>query len=409
MSRNESNIIEIRKQFPTLHQQIYGKQLIYLDNAATSQKPLMVLEAVDNYYKTINSNIHRGVHYLSQKATIAFEEARKSIQSFINARHSHEIIFTRGTTESINLVASGFAKTLLSPGKTVLISAMEHHSNIVPWQMACESSGAKLNIIPINSRGELLVDNLTQLLQSNCALLSITHISNTLGTINDIKKIIDIAHQYNVPVLIDGAQAVAHTAVDVDSLDCDFYCFSGHKMYAPMGIGILYGKESWLEKLPPYQGGGEMIKTVSFEKTTYNELPFKFEAGTPDVGGALGLQAAVEFIKTTGYQQIHDQEAYLLNYASEKLAGIDGIRLIGTATHKASVLSFLIGNIHPYDAGMILDKLGIAVRTGHHCTQPLMDFLKIPGTIRASFAVYNTSDEVDQLAEAILTVKNMFE
>ncbi len=401
-------INKLREQFPILHQQVYNQPLVYFDNAATNQKPLRVINVLSNYYCTINSNIHRGVHYLSQQATSAFEESRKSVQQFINARHAHEIIFTRGTTESINLVASSFSKKYLSKGDSIVISAMEHHSNIVPWQMACEATEAQLKVIPIDQSGTLMMDAYEKLLDANCKLVAVTHVSNTLGTINDIKTIIEIAHRHNIPVLIDGAQAVSHIKVDVQQLDCDFYCFSAHKMYAPMGIGVMYGKEKILEELPPYQGGGEMIKNVTFEKTTYNELPFKFEAGTPNVGDALALKEAIAFMNELGLGQINAWEHELLDYATQKLLEIEGVKIYGTAQQKTSVISFLLGNIHPYDAGIILDKLGIAVRTGHHCTQPLMDFFRIPGTIRVSLAVYNTREEIDALIKALLTVKTMF-
>ncbi len=399
---------QIREQFPILKQQVYGKQLIYFDNAATTQKPLCVIKALTDYYKNLNSNIHRGVHYLSQQSTAAFEESRITVQKFINAKHAHEIIFTRGTTESINLVASSFSKKFLNPGDSVLISTMEHHSNIVPWQIACEEKQAILKVIPISENGEIIYNEIEKFLDIHCKLLAVTHVSNTLGTVNDIKRIIEIAHTKNIPVLIDGAQAIAHYNVDVHALDCDFYCFSGHKMYAPMGVGVLYGKENILNELPPYQGGGEMIKNVSFEKTTYNELPFKFEAGTPNVGDVIGLMKAIDFIQDIGYEAISKYEQELLEYATNQLIQIDDIRIIGTAKEKASVISFLIGNIHPYDAGVILDKLGIAVRTGNHCTQPLIDFYKIPGTIRASFALYNTIEEIDSMIAALKRIQQMF-
>jgi len=399
---------QIREQFPILKQQVYGKQLVYFDNAATTQKPLCVIDTLTDYYKNLNSNIHRGVHYLSQQATAAFEESRITVQKFINAKYAHEIIFTRGTTESINLVASSFSKKFLNPGDAVLISAMEHHSNIVPWQLVCEEKQAILKVIPINENGEIIFNEIEKLLDEHCKLLAVTHVSNTLGTVNDIKRIIEIAHSKNIPVLIDGAQAIAHYKVDVQALDCDFYCFSGHKMYAPMGVGVLYGKEKILNELPPYQGGGEMIKNVTFEKTTYNELPFKFEAGTPNVGDVIGLKEAINFIQNIGYEAISKYEQELLEYATNQLIQIEEIRIIGTASEKASVISFLIGNIHPYDVGVILDKLGIAVRTGNHCTQPLIDFYKIPGTIRASFAIYNTKEEIDTMIAALKKIKIMF-
>ncbi|MCK9611906.1 MAG: cysteine desulfurase [Bacteroidales bacterium] len=405
----KADINYIRKQFPLLKKEIFGKPLIYFDNAATTQKPQRVIDALTDYYTNFNSNIHRGVHYLSQQATSAFEESRKAIQQFIHAKHTHEIIFTRGTTESINLVAASFSKKFLNAGDAVLITAMEHHSNIVPWQMACDEKQAKLHVLPIDEKGCLITDQLENLLDNNCKIVAVTHVSNTLGTINDIQHIIKTAHSRNIPVLIDGAQAISHLPVDVQELDCDFYCFSGHKMFAPMGVGVLYGKEKILEELPPYQGGGEMIKHVSFKKTTFNELPFKFEAGTPSVADVIGLKEAINFILDVGYENISAHENELLTHATQKFSGLEDMRFFGTAGHKTSVLSFLLSNIHPYDAGVILDKMGIAVRTGHHCTQPLMDFFGIPGTVRASFAVYNTKEEIDIMAEALLKIKVMFE
>ena len=403
------NIKNIREDFPALHQLIYQKPLVYLDNAATTQKPSCVIQTLKNYYEIQNSNIHRGVHYLSQQATTAFEEVRKTVQVFMNAPHSHEIIFTRGTTESINLVASSFTKKFLKKGDEILISAMEHHSNIVPWQIACEEKNAHLNVIPMDKNGELCLDEFDKMLTDNVKLIAVTHISNALGTVNPMKEIIKRAHQKNIPVLVDGAQSAPHIKIDVQDLDCDFYCFSGHKVYAPMGIGILYGKEKWLNEMPPYQGGGEMIKEVTFNKTTYNELPFKFEAGTPNVGDALGLAAAITYLNNIGLEQIHRYEDELLAYANKRLLEIEGLRFIGSAKEKKGVASFLVGNIHPYDLGTILDKLGIAVRTGHHCAQPIMEYYKIPGTVRASFALYNTKEEVDILIEGIKKAKNMLE
>jgi cysteine desulfurase/selenocysteine lyase len=403
------NINKIREDFPALHQLVYKKPLVYFDNAATTQKPKVVIDTLLEYYNKQNSNIHRGVHYLSQQATSAYEDARRVIQKFINASYSHEIIFTRGTTESINLVASSFAKKFLNKGDEIVISGMEHHSNIVPWQMVCEEKQAVLKVIPFNEAGELIIEELEKLLNENTKLLAITHISNALGTINPIKEIIKKANSKNIPVLVDGAQAVPHRKVDVHDLDCDFYCFSGHKMYAPMGVGILYGKEKFLEELPPYQGGGEMIKEVTFKKTTYNELPFKFEAGTPNVGDGLGLAASIKYIETIGIDAIHQYESDLLNYATKKLLAIDGVKIIGTARNKAAVISFLIGKIHPYDLGTILDKMGIAVRTGHHCAQPIMDRYGIPGTVRASFALYNSIEEIDIFIEGVNQAKRMLE
>ncbi len=403
------NIKNIREDFPALHQLIYQKPLVYLDNAATTQKPSCVIQTLKNYYEIQNSNIHRGVHYLSQQATTAFEEVRKTVQVFMNAPHSHEIIFTRGTTESINLVASSFTKKFLKKGDKILISAMEHHSNIVPWQIACEEKNAQLNVIPMDKNGELCLDEFEKMLTDNVKLIAVTHISNALGTVNPMKEIIKRAHQKNIPVLVDGAQSAPHIKIDVQDLDCDFYCFSGHKVYAPMGIGILFGKEKWLNEMPPYQGGGEMIKEVTFNKTTYNELPFKFEAGTPNVGDALGLASAITYLNNIGLEQIHRYEDELLAYANKRLLEIEGLRFIGNAKEKKGVASFLVGNIHPYDLGTILDKLGIAVRTGHHCAQPIMEYYKIPGTVRASFALYNTKEEVDILIEGIKKAKNMLE
>lgn len=403
------NIEKIRQDFPILHQTVYNKPLVYFDNAATTQKPQVVIDTLVKYYSEQNSNIHRGVHYLSQVATTEYEEVRTYVQKFINAKNSHEIIFTRGTTESINLVASSFAKKFLNKGDEIIISTLEHHSNIVPWQIVCEERKAKLKIIPINEDGEIVFEVFEKLLSEKTKLVAISHISNTLGTVLPIKRIIEKAHSHNVPVLIDGAQAVAHEKVDVQDLDCDFYCFSGHKIYAPMGIGILYGKEGILNEMPPYQGGGEMIKDVCFKKTIYNELPFKFEAGTPNVGDAFGLKSALEYISEIGIENIAAYEDELLKYGTQELLKIDGIRIIGTAEKKASIISFLLGKIHPYDAGTIIDKFGIALRTGNHCTQPLIDSFKIPGTVRASFAFYNTKEEIDRMIAAIKQVKVMFE
>ncbi|MBR0304506.1 MAG: cysteine desulfurase [Bacteroidales bacterium] len=398
-----------REDFPILNQQVYNKPLIYFDNAATTQKPMMVIDALSDYYRTINSNIHRGVHSLSQQATEEFEIARKAVQQFIHAAHDHEIIFTRGATESINLVAASFGRTYIQEGDEIIISEMEHHSNIVPWQFLCEDRGAKLQVIPFDEKGELCIDQLEALITPRTRIIAVTHVSNSLGTINPIKEIIDIAHAHHVPVMVDGAQAVAHGAVDVQALDCDFYCFSGHKMYAPMGIGVMYGKERWLKEMKPYQGGGEMISTVTFEKTTYNELPFKFEAGTPAVGDVIGLRKAIEYMQQTGIQNIADYEQELLQYGTQELLRIDGLRIIGQAAHKAAVISFLVGNIHPYDMGVLLDHQGVAVRTGHHCTQPIMDHYHIPGTVRASFALYNTKEEIDFFVQAVQKATQMLQ
>ena len=396
-----------REDFPILEQQVYKKPLVYLDNAATTQKPQVVIDAMKRYYETINSNIHRGVHCLSQQATEEFEKARRCVQQFINASHDYEVIFTRGATESINLVASCFGRTFIGEGDEIIISAMEHHSNIVPWQFLCEERGAKLKVLPFDDDGVLCLDQLESLITPCTKIVAVTHVSNTLGTCNPVAEVIRIAHAHNVPVMLDGAQAVAHQPVDVQALDCDFYCFSGHKMYGPMGIGVMYGKEAWLNQMKPYQGGGEMISTVTFEKTTYNELPFKFEAGTPAVGDAIGLRTAIEYMQQIGIQNIARHEEELLQYATEKLQQINGLRIYGRAPHKAAVISFLIGNLHPYDVGVLLDHQGVAVRTGHHCTQPIMDRFGIPGTVRASFALYNTREEVDALVAAVEQATNM--
>lgn len=396
-----------REDFPILNEKVYGKTLVYLDNAATTQKPQAVIDALNDYYLHINSNIHRGVHCLSQLATNEFEKARETVRQYIHATSTQEVIFTRGATESINLVATSFGRTYLHEGDEVIVSEMEHHSNIVPWQLTCEEHGAKLKVLPFNDKGELIINELEQLITDRTKIVAVAHVSNSLGTVNPIEEIIRIAHAHNVPVLIDGAQAVAHCPVDVQALDCDFYCFSGHKMYAPMGIGIMYGKSQWLNEMQPYQGGGEMIKDVTFEKTTYNELPFKFEAGTPSVGDVIGLRKAIEYIQSIGLEQIAAYEQELLTYTTEKLSKIDGMRFIGEAAHKTGVISFLVGNIHPYDMGVLLDHQGVAVRTGHHCTQPIMTHFGIPGTVRASFALYNTFEEADMLVAAVEKAKNM--
>ncbi len=393
--------------FPILDTQVYNHRLVYLDNAATTQKPRAVIETLTNYYLTLNSNIHRGAHYLAAQATERYEGVRRQVQAFINARSSNEIVFTRGTTESINLVASSFGRGFLKAGDEVIVSGMEHHSNIVPWQLACELAGASLRVIPFSDEGVLDLDAYRALFTARTRIVACTHVSNTLGTINPVKEIVDIAHSHGVPVLIDGAQAVAHMKVDVQQIGCDFYCFSGHKMYAPMGVGVMYGREELLSQLPPYQGGGEMIKDVTFERTTYNELPFRFEAGTPSVGDVLGLGAAIDFMQEQGIEHIAHHEDELLHYATERLLTIPDMRLFGTAPHKAGVISFLIGEAHPYDVGTLLDKLGVAVRTGHHCTQPIMDRYGIPGTVRASFACYTTHDDVDALVAALNRIAPM--
>ncbi len=392
---------EVREQFPILSTVVENRKLAYLDNAASSQKPNRVLEAIDRYYTHEHSNVHRGTHHLSRLATQRFEDSRERMREFVNAAEKREILFTRGTTESINLVAHGLSRGLLKAGDEILITEMEHHSNIVPWQMTAEYSGATLRVAKVNDDGSLDMDDLRSKLNKNTRMVSVVHVSNALGTVNPVKEIIKAAHEVGAWVLVDGAQAAPHMRVDVQDLDCDFYALSGHKMYGPTGSGILYGRAKCLEELPPYQGGGEMIESVSFEKTTYNELPYKFEAGTPDMAAAIGLAEAANFISDLGYEYISAVESKLLEYATERLEAIEGLRIIGTSRPKASVISFLVDGTHPSDIGQILDKLGVAVRTGHHCTQPLMDKLGIPGTVRASFAVYNTTDEVDALADGI--------
>lgn len=392
---------EIRKDFPILDTKVYGKNLVYFDNAATTQKPVQVLNVLENYYTSYNSNVHRGVHLLSQQATAAYEGARKKVAAFINAVSSDEIIFTKGTTDGINLVASSFGRKFLKEGDSILISALEHHSNIVPWQMICEERGATLKVIPMDQDGVLQMDLLPGLLDEHVKLVSVTYVSNSLGTVNPVKEIIRQAHAKNIPVLIDAAQAIQHMPVDVQELDVDFISFSGHKIYGPTGIGVLYGKAKWLNMMPPYQGGGDMIKTVTFEKTIYNELPYKFEAGTPDIAGAIGLGAAIDYVNEIGLSAIADAEQELLTYGLAQLAKIEGIRFIGNAPERASVISFLLEDIHPYDLGELLDKQGIAIRTGHHCTEPIMDFFGIPGTCRASFAFYNTKEEIDLFVAGI--------
>jgi cysteine desulfurase/selenocysteine lyase len=394
------DIETIRKDFPILATKVYGKPLIYFDNAATSQKPIAVLKAIEDYYTQVNSNVHRGVHYLSNLATSQFEEARDKVAKHINASNE-EIIFTRGTTEAINLVAFSFGEVFVKEGDEIIISQMEHHSNIVPWQMLCERKKAKLKIIPITMDGTLIMDEYFKLLNKNTKLVAINHISNTLGTINPVEEIIKAAHAFNVPVLLDGAQAIPHKKVDVKSLDVDFYCFSGHKMYGPTGIGVLYGKTKWLNEMLPWQGGGEMIKQVTFEKTTYNVPPLKFEAGTPNIAGSIVLGAAIDYINHIGLDYIGKREQELLSYSTQAITTIKGLKIIGTAPEKTSVISFVVEGTHPSDIGMLLDQQGIAVRTGHHCTQPLIDFYKIPGTVRASMAFYNTKEEIDVFITAL--------
>jgi cysteine desulfurase/selenocysteine lyase len=400
------DIKKIRADFPILNQQINGKPLVYLDNAATSQKPQVVIDSLVNYYSTINANIHRGVHTLSQLATDAFEQAREKLQKHFNAKKSYEIIFTAGTTHSINIVATGFT-SLLQKGDELIVSAMEHHSNIVPWQMLCERTGAVLKVIPMNQEGELLMCEYDKLLSNKTKLVFVNHVSNALGTINPIKEIIDKAHKFGAAVLIDGAQSCPHIKPDVQAWDVDFYVASAHKLCGPTGVGILYGKEAWLNKLPPYQGGGEMIKEVTFEKTTYADLPHKFEAGTPNIAGVIAFGTAIDYMNGIGFDNIAEYENKLLQYATKKLLQIEGLKIYGTSEHKTSVISFNIDEIHPYDIGTIIDKLGVEVRTGHHCAQPIMDFYKIPGTVRASFSFYNTFEEVDVLYSALLRAKTM--
>ncbi|MHB1049959.1 MAG: SufS family cysteine desulfurase [Bacteroidota bacterium] len=398
----------VREQFPILAMTVHGNPLVYLDNAATTQKPRSVIDSVDQYYRSQNANVHRGVHYLSEVATFEYEKSRGKIKNFINAADNKEIIFTKGTTDSINLVAHSFGRAFISSGDEVIISAMEHHSNIVPWQMMCEERGAKLLVIPMNDDGELLIDEFIRLLSPKTKLVSVVAVSNSLGTINPIEQIIDHAHQHGVPVLIDGAQAVAHTGVDVRALDCDFFAFSGHKLFAPTGVGVLYGKMELLERMQPYQGGGDMIRSVTFEKTTYNDLPYKFEAGTPNISGGIGLGAAIDFVQRIGLEAIAAHEHDLLVYGTEQLQLIDGLTMIGTARKKTSVMSFTLNNVHPHDIGTILDREGIAIRTGHHCTQPVMQRFGIPATARASVSVYNTREELDILIRGIKKVKEIF-
>ncbi len=402
------DIQKIRNDFPILNQQVYNKPLIYFDNGATTQKPQVVIDEELKIYSHENSNIHRGVHYLSEQLTQRYEDARKTVRKFINAKHDHEVIFTSGTTESINTIAFSFGEKYISEGDEIIISTVEHHANIVPWQMLCERKKAILKVIPINDKGELLLDEYQKLISPKTKIVAVNQVSNALGTVNNVKKLIDIAHQQNIPVLIDGAQSIQHGNIDMQELDCDFFVFSGHKIYGPNGIGVLYGKEKLLNEMPPFMTGGEMIKKVTFEKTTFNELPFKFEAGTPNYVGAIGLVAAINYIQNIGLGNIATYEKELLDYATKKLESIDGLKIIGTSQKKVSVISFVLDNIHHYDAGMVIDKMGIAVRTGHHCAEPLMNRFSIEGTIRASFSFYNTKEEIDKLHEALLTVKQMF-
>lgn len=402
------DIAKIRRDFPILSEKVHGKPLVYFDNAATTQKPQVVMDKIVEYYQKYNSNIHRGVHYLSQKSTDGNEQAREIVRRFINAGNTQEIVFTRGATESINLVANTFGEQSVCEGDEVIVSEMEHHSNIVPWQMLCERKKATLHVIPFNEKGELMVDKLDDMICSKTRIIAVNYISNSLGTINPIEEIIQKAHAQNVPVLIDAAQAIQHKKIDVQALDCEFLVFSGHKIYGPTGIGVLYGKQEYLEKMPPWQGGGEMIQEVTFEKTTYNELPFKFEAGTPNYIGAIGLGAAIEYVEEIGLENIDIYEQKLLDYATDKLSSIDGIKIYGQAQNKTSVISFLVEGIHHYDMGMLLDQMGIAVRTGTHCTETIMQHFGIDGTVRASFAFYNTFEEIDALYEGVIKVCKMF-
>jgi cysteine desulfurase/selenocysteine lyase len=402
------DVARLREDFPILKQTVHGNSLVYLDNAATTQKPQAVLDALTRYYTTINANVHRGVHQLSERATQEYEGARAKVQRFISAAEAREIIFVRGITEAINLVAQTYGRKNMRPGDEIIISAMEHHSNIVPWQILCEEKGATLRVIPINDEGELLLDEFERFLNPRTKLVSVVHVSNSLGTVNPVKRITELAHSRNVPVLLDGAQSAPHMPVNVQELDCDFYTFSGHKIFGPTGIGVLYGKAKLLEAMPPYQGGGDMISSVTFEKTTYNVLPYKFEAGTPDIAGAIGLGAALDYLRGLGWDVVMAHEHELLEYATAAVSEIPGLRLIGTAKEKASVLSFVLEGVHPHDLGTVLDREGIAIRTGHHCTQPLMDRFGVPATARASFALYNTKEEIDALVRGLHKVQEVF-
>ena len=398
----------LKSDFPTLKQKINGNELVYLDNAATTQKPEKVIKALESYYRSINSNIHRGVHTLSIRATKAYEEARSKVAAFINAEHREEIIFVRGATEAINLVANSYVRPILKEGDQIMISQMEHHANIVPWQIICEQKKAELKIIPMNEKGELLIEEIEGMISEKTKFISINHVSNSLGTVNQIEEVIKIAHGNNIRIMIDGAQAVQHLSVDLMKLNADFYCFSGHKVYAPTGIGVLYGKKELLEKMPPYQGGGDMIKSVTFEKTIYNDIPNRFEAGTPNIAGTIGLGAAIDYLVSIGIENIAKHEKELLDYATQKIRKIEEVRIIGNAIEKASVLSFVIEGIHPHDIGTIMDKQGVAIRTGHHCTQPTMDFYGVPATARASFAIYNTRKDVDMLINSVKKTIEVF-
>ena len=398
----------IKSDFPTLSQKVNGKELVYLDNAATTQKPEAVIKAIERYYKESNANIHRGVHALSQKATELYEKARENISTFINSESEKQIIFVRGATEAINLVANSYVRPLLNQGDEIIISQMEHHANIVPWQLICDEKKAKLKILPMNQKGELILDNLETIISKKTKFMAINHVSNSLGTINPVDEIVRIAHQHNIKILVDGAQAVQHIPIDIQNIGADFYCFSGHKLYGPTGIGILYGKKQLLDEMPPYQGGGDMIKSVTFDRTTYNNVPHKFEAGTPNISGVIGLSAAVDYVKEIGIEEISKHESELLEYASEELRKIDDVDIIGNAEDKASVISFVIKNIHPHDIGTIMDSDGVAIRAGKHCTDPVMDFYCIPATARASFAAYNNKDDVDKLIKSVKKAIEVF-
>jgi cysteine desulfurase / selenocysteine lyase len=408
LERMDFDVEGVRKDFPALEQKIHGKPLVYLDNAATSQKPMAVINAITRFYMEDCSNIHRGVHSLSERATRDYENARIKVQKFLNAKDVKEIVFVKGTTEAINLVAQTFGRKFIAAGDEILISAMEHHSNIVPWQILCEEKSARLKVIPMSQSGELSINEYQKLLSPRTKLVSLAHVSNALGTINPVKEFTEIAHRQGIPVFIDGAQAVPHMAVDVQAIGCDFYSFSGHKVYGPTGIGVLYGKQKWLEEMPPYQGGGDMISSVTFEKTTYNAIPYKFEAGTPNISGVIGLGAALDYVTSKNIEKISQYESELMTYAISRMKNIPDIRIVGTPTHHGSVLSFMIADVHPHDVGTLLDQEGIAIRTGHHCAQPIMDFFEIPATCRASFAMYNTKGEVDLLVKGVERVKEVF-
>jgi len=403
------DVKRIRKDFPILHQKVYDHQLVYFDNGATTQKPQIVIDTINKLHTQHNSNVHRGIHYLSGQITTMYEESRQKIQNYLNAKHDHEIVFTGGTTASLNLAAYSFGEAYIKEGDEIIVSEMEHHSNIVPWQIVCDRKGAKLRVIPFNEAGELLLDEYKKLINDKTKLVAVVHVSNSLGTINPIKEIVAIAHEKNIPVLVDGTQAIQHGKIDVQDLDCDFYAFSGHKIYGPTGIGVLYAKERWLNEMPPYQSGGDMIDKVKFEKTTYNDLPFKFEAGTPNYIGAIGLGVALDYLQSVGLDNIRNYEKTLLDYATAKFTAVESLKLYGTAVNKVCIMSFLLDNAHPYDVGMFLDRAGIAVRTGHHCTQPLWSHYKTEGSIRASLAFYNTFEEIDYFCEVLNKIKKMFE